>query len=78
MLFHFLNTACAVAERIGVFAVDLFAKDEDAKGFYLKYGFLPLLDDPFHLYLSMATVRAMFGQAAARPPDAANQEDGDA
>ncbi len=60
LLFHFLKTACEVAERIGVFAVDLFSKDDDAKRFYLKYGFIPMRDDPFHLYLPMPTVRAMF------------------
>jgi len=58
-----------VAERIGVFAVDLFAKDDDAKSFYLKYGFIPLRDDAFHLYLPIATVRAMFLPAAS-PSDA--------
>jgi GNAT superfamily N-acetyltransferase len=67
LLFHFLKTACDVAERIGVFAVDLFSKDDDAKRFYLKYGFIPLQDDTFHLYLPMATVRAMFAQAASSP-----------
>ena len=66
LLFHFRKTACDVADRIGVFAVDLFSKDDDAKRFYLKYGFIPLRDDPFHLYLPMATVRAMFVQAAAK------------
>ena len=70
LLFHFLKTACDVAERIGVFAVDLFSKDDDAKRFYLKYGFIPLQDDTFHLYLPIATVRAMFVLAAASPPDA--------
>jgi GNAT superfamily N-acetyltransferase len=68
LLFHFLKTACDVAEQIGVFAVDLFSKDDDAKRFYLKYGFIPLQDDPFHLYLPMATVRAMFMQAAPLGP----------
>lgn len=67
LLFHFLKTACDVAERIGVFAVDLFSKDDDAKRFYLKYGFIPMQDDPFHLYLPMATVRAMFAQRATAP-----------
>jgi GNAT superfamily N-acetyltransferase len=64
LLFHFLKTACDVADRIGIFAVDLFSKDDDARGFYTKYGFIPLRDDPFHLYLPMATVRAIFAQAA--------------
>jgi GNAT superfamily N-acetyltransferase len=67
LLFHFLKTACDVADRIGVFAVDLFSKDDDAKRFCLKYGFIPLQDDPFHLYLPMATVRTMFAQAANLP-----------
>ena len=70
LLFHFLKTACDVAERLGVFAVDLFSKDDDAKRFYLKYGFIPLRDDPFHLYLPMATVRRMFVPTAMSPPDA--------
>ena len=70
LLFHFLRTACDVAERIGVFAVDLFSKDDDAKRFYQKYGFIPPQDDPFHLYLPMATVRAMFAQAAPSSPEA--------
>jgi GNAT superfamily N-acetyltransferase len=73
LLFHFLKTACDVAERVGVFAVDLFSKDDEAKRFYLKYGFIPLQDDPFHLYLPMATVRAMFAQAA-HPPDAPGEK----
>jgi hypothetical protein len=75
LLFHFLKTACNVAERIGAFAVDLFSNDDEAKRFYHKCGFIPLQDDPFHLYLPMATVRAMFVQAA-RPPGAVNQEGG--
>lgn len=72
LLFHFLKTASKVAERIGVFAADLFAKDDDAKRFYLKYGFIPLQDNPFHLYLPMTTVRAMFQQNAS--PSAASTD----
>lgn len=69
LLFHFLRTACDIAEQIGVFAVDLFSKDDDAKHFYLKYGFIPLQDNPFHLYLPMATIRAMFAQAGSSPTE---------
>ena len=64
LLFHFLDVALDVAERIGVFGVDLFAKDDDAKRFYLKYGFIPLQDNSFHFYLPMKTVRAMFDKTA--------------
>ena len=76
LLFHFLKTACDVAERMGVFAVDLFSKDDDAKRFYQKYGFIPLQDDPFHLYLPMATVRAMFAQVTASPSEPGKREGG--
>jgi GNAT superfamily N-acetyltransferase len=62
LLFHFLSVALDVADRIGVFGADLFAKDDDAKRFYLKYGFIPLRDNSFHFYLPMATVQAMFGK----------------
>lgn len=68
LLFHFLRTACDVAEQIGVFAVDLFSKDDEATRFYQKYGFIPMQNDKFHLYLPMATVRAMFVQAATQSP----------
>jgi hypothetical protein len=70
--FHFLKKVCDVADHIGVFAVDLFSKDDDAKRFYLKYGFIPMQDNLFHLYLPMATVRAIFAQATPTPTDLPN------
>ena len=44
--------------------MDLHAKDDDAKRFYLKYGFIPLQDNSFHFYLPMGTVLAMFDKTA--------------
>lgn len=32
------------------------AKDENAKKFYLRYGFIPLQDDPLKLFLPMSTL----------------------
>jgi len=49
----------ALADQLGIFAVEVHALDEEAKGFYLKYGFKPLQDDPFHLYLSMKTIQQL-------------------
>jgi hypothetical protein len=40
-------------------AVEVHAIDDDARGFYLKYGFVPLRDDPIHLYLPMLVVRQL-------------------
>jgi hypothetical protein len=45
---------------VGVFAADVWAMDEQACPFYLKYGFIPLEDAPLHLYLPIETVEQMF------------------
>ena len=50
---------------LAVCAVEVVALDEAAKGFYLKYGFAELLDDPLHLYLPTKSVRKML--AAVTP-----------
>jgi GNAT superfamily N-acetyltransferase len=61
LLFHALRACLELSEKVGAYAVDVWAIDEDAAAFYRKYGFLPLLDDPLHLYLLMQTIQAMFG-----------------
>lgn len=59
LLFDALRRAARAAEVVGMFAVEVVAKHERAREFYLKYGFLPLADDRLNLYLPMATVRAL-------------------
>lgn len=61
LLFHFLRRALEVSEGLGVFAVDVWAMDEQALPFYLKYGFIPLQGATLHLYLPIGTVAKMFG-----------------
>jgi GNAT superfamily N-acetyltransferase len=61
LLFHALRAALELSEKLGAFAIDVWALDEEARTFYQKYGFLLLEDDPLHLYLPMQTVAAMFG-----------------
>ena len=41
---------------LGVHAVEVDALNDTATRFYRKYGFTPLVDDPLHLYLPIATV----------------------
>jgi GNAT superfamily N-acetyltransferase len=60
LLFHALHRALELSEKVGAFAVDLWAIDEEARAFYQKYGFVALADNPLHLYLPMKTVAAMF------------------
>jgi len=57
--FHFLSSALEVSQKLGVFAVDVWSKDEGARKFHLKYGILTLQDNPLNLYLPIGTVQQM-------------------
>jgi ribosomal protein S18 acetylase RimI-like enzyme len=59
LLVEALRRAATASTSVGVYAVDLFALHEKAKQFYLKYGFVEMLDEPLHLFLPIETVRAM-------------------
>ncbi len=59
LLLDSLRRAQRMSETMGLFAAEVTALDAAARTFYLKYGFLPLQDDPLHLYLSMKTIRQM-------------------
>ncbi|MFL5245090.1 MAG: GNAT family N-acetyltransferase [Gemmataceae bacterium] len=48
-----------LSEEIGIFAVEVLALDMAAKGFYEKYGFLPLEDNALHLFLPIKTVQEL-------------------
>jgi ribosomal protein S18 acetylase RimI-like enzyme len=58
LLLHALRAALDLSESLGAFAVDLWAIDEAARGFYQKYGFIQLEDDSMHLFLSMKTIES--------------------
>jgi ribosomal protein S18 acetylase RimI-like enzyme len=45
-----------VSVEIGVFAAVVDAKDQVAKSFYEKYGFVELTSDPMTLFLPIATI----------------------
>lgn len=52
-----LTRAGAIALQLGIYAVEVYALNETAKEFYLKFGFTPLLDDEKHLYISLKKLR---------------------
>ena len=54
-----LGQALTLANKIGINAVVVDAIDEEARGFYLKHGFLNLLDDPLHLVITIRVVRQL-------------------
>ena len=58
LLMDALRRARRLAEaEIGICGVEVFALDDSAKAFYLKYGFVALVDGGKHLYLPMKTIQ---------------------
>ena len=60
LLMYALRKAVDAADELGVWGVEVIAKDETARSFYTRYGFKPLVDDQRHLYVSLKTVRKAF------------------
>jgi len=64
LLFHALRLASDMSEKVGLYAVEVVAIDDEAQGFYEKYGFVALPTDPTsdertHLYLPTKTIRQL-------------------
>lgn len=55
-----LRRASAAADIAGIRAVVVQAKDDDARRFYLHFGFEAFEEEPLHLYLLMKQVRQLF------------------
>jgi len=58
LLMDALRRCLELAGTLGIFAVEVHALDDEARRFYQKYGFLPLLDEERHLYLPIKTIEA--------------------
>lgn len=59
LLIDALTRIARIADGLGIHAVEVLAIDETARGFYRRYGFVELRDDPRHLYLPMRTVQRL-------------------
>ncbi len=53
-----------LADKLGIHAVEVDAIDLQARGFYEKYGFVPLLDNELHLFLPVSTIRDGLAESA--------------
>jgi predicted GNAT family N-acyltransferase len=60
LLMHALKQALDQSKVIASTAVVTDAKDERARSFYRKYGFIDLPDHPNRLFLPMKTIEQMF------------------
>lgn len=59
LLMHALERAWLGSQEVASWAVVVDPKEE-ARGFYLKYDFLPLPSQPNRLFLPMTTIEALF------------------
>ncbi len=59
LLIDALRRVAHISEHIGVRAIEVDAINETARKFYLKYGFVPLLDDQQHLFLPIQVIRKL-------------------
>lgn len=59
LLLDALRRVLLLTDQLGIFAVEVHAITPEAKSFYLKYGFTPLLDDEMHLYLTLKDIRRL-------------------
>ncbi|MEX1041871.1 MAG: GNAT family N-acetyltransferase [Pirellulaceae bacterium] len=59
LLIDALRRCQLLATEIGIRAVEVDAIDQRSKDFYLKYGFVSLLDDDRHLFLPMQNIRKL-------------------
>ena len=59
LLIDVLRRANHISQHIGIRAVEVDAIDEAARQFYLKYGFVSLLDDQQHLFLPIQVIRKL-------------------
>lgn len=58
LLVHALRNAVELSKRIGIYAVEVNAKD-GKRAFYERFGFDPLVDDENHLFLSMKKLNGL-------------------
>jgi predicted GNAT family N-acyltransferase len=60
LLMDALHRSLSLSAQIASAAVIVDAKDDHARRFYLKYGFLELPDVPGRLFLPMKTIERLF------------------
>jgi GNAT superfamily N-acetyltransferase len=59
LLLDALARIARAADEVGIHAVEVVAISSRARDFYVKYGFIALLDDDRHLYLTLKVARQL-------------------
>lgn len=60
LLFDALKRSLDQCRHLASAGVVVDAKDDRARGFYLQYGFVPVIDEESRLFLPMKTIEHMF------------------
>jgi GNAT superfamily N-acetyltransferase len=58
-----LRRCLSLSDSLAIYAVVVHAIDDEAKQFYMKYGFLTLLDNEKHLHLPLKTLEGSGDEA---------------
>ena len=61
LLVDALRRAATASRSVGVYGVDVIALHAKAGAFYLRYGFVGMLDAPLHLFLPIESARLVAG-----------------
>lgn len=67
LLSHAVNLALMLSGHIGLYALVVDAKDEEAAAFYIRHGFVCFPDRPLKLFLSLDIARQAHPAMAATP-----------
>ena len=68
LLIDVLRRSEHLAEQLGIRAIEVDAIDDNARRFYEKFGFVPLLDDARHMFLPMSVIRKLVVNRSGEVP----------
>ncbi|MEO0594199.1 MAG: GNAT family N-acetyltransferase [Myxococcota bacterium] len=60
LLMDAIKRTITISTHVGIYAVEVYAKDNVAKSFYGKYGFESLNDEDRHMFFSIKAAEAAF------------------
>ncbi len=63
LFFHALERSAKLADELGIYAVEVYALNERAREFYLRFGLVELEDDRSHLYLPIRPIKKLLASA---------------
>lgn len=67
LLFHAFERSVKIAEQLGIYAVEVYALNEKARKFYLRFGLTELKDDKLHLYITIKEIQKILAQERNEP-----------